>query len=137
MNYWLIKSEPGEYSYQDLEKDGKTIWEGVRNYAARNHLRQMKKGDFVLFYHSVDQKAVVGICKVAREFYPDPTAEKGDWSVVEFVPVKALPNPVHLHTIKSTQSLQDILLVKIGRLSVMPLEEKAYKKILELADSNM
>ncbi len=137
MNYWLVKSEPGEYSYDDLVKDGRTMWDGVRNYAARNHMRQMKKGDLVLFYHSVKQKEVVGVCKVEKEFYPDPTAEKGDWSVVDVVPLKELVKPVHLHTIKSTEELQDIPLVRIGRLSVMPLEKKAFDKILELGETKM
>ena len=86
MNYWLIKSEPGEYSFQDLQREGRTIWSGVRNYAARNNIRLMKSGDLVLFYHSVDDKEVVGICRVDQEFYPDPTATEGDWSVVEVVP---------------------------------------------------
>ncbi|MEZ4957307.1 MAG: EVE domain-containing protein [Saprospiraceae bacterium] len=137
MNYWLIKSEPEEFSYQDLEKEGRTMWDGVRNYAARNHLRQMKKGDLAFFYHSVDQKEIVGICKVEKEFYPDPTAEKGDWSVVDFVPFKPLSKPVHLHTIKLTPSLQDIPLVRIGRLSVMPLEEYAFRQILDLAQTTL
>jgi predicted RNA-binding protein with PUA-like domain len=92
----------------------------------------MKKGDLVLFYHSVNQKEVVGISKVDKEFYPDPTADKGDWSAVDLVPVKKLNKPVHLHTIKSTEELKDIPLVKIGRLSVMPLEQKAFEKILKL-----
>ena len=137
MNYWLIKSEPGEYSYQDLEKDGRIMWDGVRNYAARNHLRQMKKGDLTLFYHSVDQKEIVGICQVDKEFYPDPTAESGDWSVVDFVPIKLLEKFVHLHTIKSTSELQEIPLVKIGRLSVMSLEKSAFEKILELSQTGL
>lgn len=113
------------------------MWDGVRNYAARNHLRQMKKGDLTLFYHSVDQKEIVGICQVEKEFYPDPTAEKGDWSVVDFVPLKSLNKPVHLHTIKLTPSLQGIPLVKIGRLSVMPIEEKAFLQILDLSQTTL
>lgn len=137
MNYWLIKSEPEEYSYQCLEKDGKTMWDGVRNYAARNHIRQMKMGDLVLYYHSVKQKEVVGICKVVKEAYPDPTATKGDWSVVDVAPLKKLKRPVHLHEIKSTPELSEIPLVKIGRLSVMPIEQSAFMKILDLGDTNI
>lgn len=132
MNFWLVKSEPGEYSFQQLEKDGKTMWDGVRNYTARNYLRQMKKGDLVLFYHSVEAKEVVGICKVANEHYPDPTATKGDWSVVDLVPVKPLIKPVSLKQIKAEPSLQNIGLVRIGRLSVMPLSKEEFEKILQL-----
>lgn len=96
MNHWLVKSEPGEYSFDDLLKDRSTVWSGVRNYAARNNLRAMKLGDLVLFYHSVDDKEVVGICKVSKEFYPDQTATEGDWSVVDIVPISKLNKPVHL-----------------------------------------
>lgn len=132
MNYWLIKSEPGEYSYQDLEKEGRTMWNGVRNYAARNNLRAMKAGDLVLFYHSVDDKEVVGVCKVVREHYPDPTAEQGDWSAVDFAPVKPFATPVSLQAIKTTPELQQIGLVRIGRLSVMPLHESEFHLILKM-----
>lgn len=137
MNYWLVKSEPGEYSYQQLEKDGKTMWDGVRNYAARNNLRLMKKGDLVLFYHSVNDKEVVGICRVEKEHYPDPTATKGDWSVVDVVPVKPLSKPVSLKQIKAEPSLQNIGLVRIGRLSVMPLEESEFKTILRMGETEI
>ncbi|MFN7115811.1 MAG: EVE domain-containing protein [Saprospiraceae bacterium] len=135
MNYWLVKSEPETYSYERLEREGKTMWEGVRNYAARNHLRAMQEGDLVLFYHSVSGLEVVGICKVARAAYPDPTAEKGDWSVVDVVPIKRLNKPVALQTVKATPELQNIGLVRIGRLSVMPLEKSEFDKILELGDT--
>ena len=137
MNYWLVKSEPGEYSYQDLQNEGKTMWDGVRNYAARNNLRAMKKGDFVLFYHSVNDKEVVGLCQVIREYYPDPTATTGDWSVVDLAPVKPMEKPVHLKTVKATPDLQNIALVKIGRLSVMPLEKKEFDKILQLGETKI
>lgn len=133
MNYWLVKSEPGEYSFDDLLKDGMTVWSGVRNYAARNFLRAMKKEDSVLFYHSVDDKEVVGICKVSNEFYPDPTATEGDWSAVDLVPVKKLSRKVGLAEIKQTTELQNIGLVRIGRLSVMPLEREEFEKIIEMA----
>lgn len=132
MNYWLIKSEPEEYSYQDLEKEGRTMWNGVRNYAARNNLRAMKAGDLVLFYHSVSDKEVVGVSKVVREHYPDPTAEKGDWSVVDIAPYKPLEAPVSLNNIKATPELQNIGLVRIGRLSVMPLEPAEFELILKM-----
>lgn len=135
MQYWLVKSEPYEYSYQDLEKDGRTMWEGVRNYAARNNLRAMKKGDLVLYYHSRKGLEVVGISKVVREAYPDPTAEKGDWSVVDLVPVQPLNRPVSLKTIKATPELQDIALVRQSRLSVMPLHKDAFEKILEMGET--
>ncbi|MCB0517429.1 MAG: EVE domain-containing protein [Lewinellaceae bacterium] len=137
MEYWLIKSEPEEYSFQDLQKDGKTMWDGVRNYAARNHLRGMKKGDLVLFYHSVNDKEVVGICKVLKEHYPDPTADSGDWSVVEFAPVKPLKKKVTLAQIKTTNELQNIGLVRIGRLSVMPLAAHEFEKILEMGETSI
>ncbi len=135
MNYWLLKSEPDVYSYERLEKEGKTMWEGVRNYAARNHLRGMKEGDLALFYHSREGLEVVGICKIAKEFYPDPTAESGDWSVVDVVPFKRLQKPVGLSVIKNTPELMEIPLVRIGRLSVMPLEKAAFDKILELGET--
>lgn len=137
MNYWLIKSEPEEFSYQDLEKKGRTVWDGVRNYAARNNLRAMKAGDLVLFYHSVTSKEVVGVCKVIQEHYPDPTAEKGDRSVVDFVPVKALKVSVSLNDIKSRQELQQIGLVRIGRLSVMPLSQQEFELILAMGETEL
>jgi len=137
MNYWLIKSEPEEFSFQDLLNDGIARWDGVRNYAARNNLRLMRVGDLVLFYHSVQDKEVAGICKVAKEFYPDPTAEKGDWSALDFSPVKSLEVPVSLGRIKDTPELQDIGLVRIGRLSVMPLKQKEFEKILQLGNTTL
>jgi predicted RNA-binding protein with PUA-like domain len=137
MNYWLIKSEPGEYSFQDLMNDKWTRWDGVRNYAARNHLRAMKTDDLALFYHSVDDKEVVGICKVVQEFYPDPTAESGDWSAVDFAPVKLLEKKVNLIDIKAEPALQNIGLVRIGRLSVMPLEEVEFFKILDMGGTKI
>lgn len=133
MQYWLIKSEPFVYSFDDLEKEEKTLWEGVRNYQARNNLRAMKKGDLALFYHSNEGLEVVGIAKVSKEHYPDPTAEKGDWSVVEFVPYKKLARPVTLKEIKATSALAEIALVRNGRLSVMPLQPAEYELIINMS----
>lgn len=137
MKYWLVKSEPSEYSYDDLVKEGKTMWEGVRNYAARNHLREMRVGDLVLYYHSRKGLEVVGIAKVVREAYADPTAEKGDWSVVDLVPYRRLEKPVPLKEIKNTPALADIALVRIGRLSVMPMTKPAFDLILEMAQTEI
>lgn len=137
MNYWLVKSEPETYGYDRLEREGSTTWEGVRNYAARNFLRAMKEGDLVLFYHSVTGLEVVGICKVTKEAYLDATAEKGDWSVVDLVPVKRFTKAVSLQTVKATPALQNIGLVRIGRLSVMPLEKVEFEKILELGETSL
>lgn len=132
MQYWLIKSEPDTYSFEQLIKDGSTVWEGVRNYAARNNLRAMKKGDFALFYHSNEGLEVVGIAKVSKEYYPDSTATEGDWSAVDFVPVKRLNHPVSLKAIKATPQLQNIALVRNGRLSVMPLQASEFELILQM-----
>ena len=132
-NYWLVKSEPESYSWTDFVIDGKTAWTGVRNYAARNNLRAMKLGDPVLFYHSVSEKQIVGIARVQKEFYPDPTASEGDWSCVELVPVKSLKKPVTLETIKSDKILKEIPLVRQSRLSVTSLNEIQYKRLLELS----
>jgi predicted RNA-binding protein with PUA-like domain len=137
MNYWLVKSEPDEYSFDDLIKEGKAMWDGIRNYAARNHLRGMKEGDLVLYYHSRQGLEVVGIARVAEEAYPDPTAEKGDWSVVDLEPVKRLERAVSLKEIKATPELQEIPLVRIGRLSVMPVSEEAFKLILEMGNTKL
>ncbi|MBX2930233.1 MAG: EVE domain-containing protein [Saprospiraceae bacterium] len=135
MNYWLVKSEPFVYPFEELERSGRTMWEGVRNYTARNHLRAMKTGDLVLFYHSREGLEVVGLCRVDREHYPDPTAEKGDWSVVDLVPVKRLAKPVPLPIIKTVPELQQIGLVRMGRLSVMPLQKDEFLKIMELGET--
>lgn len=137
MNYWLIKSEPDTYSFDQLLKDGTTVWEGVRNYAARNNLRAMKKGDLALFYHSNEGLEVVGIAKVVREFYPDPTATEGDWSVVDFAPFKRLTAPVSLKTIKAHPDLQQVALVKNGRLSVMPLTKNEFEIVLNLGTTKL
>ena len=133
MAYWLVKSEPFVYSFERLLEEKRVVWDGVRNYMARNYLRAMAKGDRVLFYHSREGLEVVGVCEVLQEHYPDPTAEAGDWSVVDLGPVMALPQPVPLKQIKMTPELQNIGLVRMGRLSVMPLTGEEYEKILELS----
>ena len=133
MNYWLVKSEPESYSWTTFVKDGKAAWTGVRNFAARLNLRAMKKGDLVIFYHSVTDKQVVGLARVAGEFYPDPTADEGDWSCVDLVPVKALAQPVSLETIKADRLLREMPLVKQSRLSVTALTEMQFRRLIELA----
>ena len=137
MNYWLAKSEPEAYAWSQLVKDGRTAWTGVRNFQARNNLRAMKKGDPVFFYHSVSEKQIVGIAKVAKEFYPDATAEEGDWSCVDLAPVKALAKPVTLETIKTDKILQDMPLVKQSRLSVTPLTKAQFERLLTLSGTKM
>ncbi|MBA4149003.1 MAG: EVE domain-containing protein [Verrucomicrobia bacterium] len=137
MNYWLAKSEPEAYSWQTLLKDKKTAWTGVRNFQARNNLRAMKRGDLVLFYHSVSEKAVVGIAKVQKEAYADPTAEEGDWSCVDIVPVKSLSQPVTLEQIKANKVLKEMPIVKQSRLSVTPLTEEQYRQLLKLAGTTV
>lgn len=137
MNYWLAKSEPEAYSWAQLVKDGKTVWTGVRNFQARNNLRAMKKGDVVFFYHSVTDKQVVGVAKVVQEFYPDATAEEGDWSCVDIAPVKPLAQPVTLEAIKADKVLKDMPLVKQSRLSVTPLTEAQAKRLLQLAQTKL
>jgi predicted RNA-binding protein with PUA-like domain len=135
MAYWLVKQEPEAYSWADFVKDGKTAWTGVRNFQARNFIRAMKTGDKVLYYHSVSEKRVVGLARVTRHAYPDPTAKDGDWSCVDIAPVKALKSPVGLGTIKSDPILRNIGLVKQGRLSVMPLSPAEFDRLLELAQT--
>jgi len=132
MNYWLIKSEPCEFSWAQLQKDKKTDWSGVRNYAARNNLRAMKKGDLAFFYHSNEGMEIVGIAKVLREHFPDTTAEKGDWSAVEFGPHQALEMPVKLGTLKQDAFFRDMDLVRLGRLSVGKVTPAQFTRICEL-----
>jgi predicted RNA-binding protein with PUA-like domain len=133
MNYWLAKSEPEAYAWSQLVKDGRTAWTGVRNFQARNNLRAMKKDDQVFFYHSFSEKCVVGLARVAREFYPDPTATEGDWSCVDLEPVKALKVPVPLEIIKTNPVLKAMPLVKQSRLSVTPLTAPQAARLLQLA----
>lgn len=131
--FWLVKQEPSAYSWTDFVADGKTSWTGVRNYTARNNLRAMRKDDSVLFYHSVTDKAVVGVAKVLREAYPDSTATEGDWSAVDLAPEKALRRPVTLEEIKGNPSLKDIALLRLSRLSVQPLSSAEFQEILRMA----
>lgn len=132
MAYWLVKTEPGEFSFQDLMKDGKTVWDGVRNYQARNNLGNMKKGDKVLVYHSVTEKKVVGVAEVSKEAYPDPKDNpKKTWLVVELQPVELLPTPITLEAVKEDPVLSETHLVKQSRLSVMPLEKGVFDLFLK------
>jgi predicted RNA-binding protein with PUA-like domain len=131
MNYWLIKQEPEKYSFADLLRDGATDWTGVRNFQARNNLQAMKIGDQILFYHSVSEKAIVGLAEVSRERFPDPTDEK--WIAVEIKPIEKFAKPLALDDIKSEKSLENIALIKQSRLSVMPLAKNEFNKILELS----
>ncbi len=132
MKHWLVKSEPFKYSWEKFNKEGRTFWDGVRNYQARNNLREMREGDLVLFYHSNEGKNVVGIAKVAKEAYQDPTTSDPNWVVVDLVPFQTLKNAVSLEQIKAEESLKDVSLVRQGRLSVMPLKANEFDKILEM-----
>lgn len=131
MHYWLVKSEPLKYSWDQFCKDGSTYWDGVRNYQARNNLRAMKTGDKVLYYHSNDGLAVVGVARVITEAYQDPTTDDERWVVVDLEPVEAFPNPVTLGEIKQEKRLQDIALIKQSRLSVMPVAKKEFDLIVK------
>ena len=135
MNHWLLKSEPVKYSWDQMLKDKKTFWDGVRNYQARNNLKEMKKGDLCLYYHSNDGKEVVGIVKVVKEFYQDPTTDDSNWVVVDVSPFKSLKKPVTLETIKADKRLENIGLVRQGRLSVMKLTAYEFDLILELSEA--
>ncbi len=133
MAYWLVKSEPSTYSWNDLMKEKQTCWSGVRNYAARLHLRNMKKGDEAFFYHSNDGTDIVGITKISKEAYPDPTTDDDRWVAVDLVPVKKLKAPVTLEAIKKEKRLADMALVRISRLSVQPVTEQEWKIVMGLA----
>jgi predicted RNA-binding protein with PUA-like domain len=137
MQYWLVKQEPEKYPWAQFVKDKGTYWDGVRNYQARNNLRSMKKGDLVLYYHSVSEKAVVGVAKVMTQAYPDPTAKEGDWSVVDLKPLKAITEPVTLDQIKTDPKLSEVALIKQSRLSVMPLRVDEFKRILLLGKTKI
>ncbi|MBA3648665.1 MAG: EVE domain-containing protein [Chitinophagales bacterium] len=135
MNHWLVKSDPETYGWQEFSKDKKTEWTGVRSYAARNHLREMKKGDPILFYHSGKESAVVGTAKVSREFFPDPSSEEEAWVAIEMVVNKKFKRLVSLQEIKTVKELKDMVLIKISRLSVMPVTEAEFRKVEDLGTS--
>ena len=133
MSYWLVKSEPFKYSWDQLVTDKQTVWDGVRNYAARNNLKAMKKGDQVFFYHSNEGVEIVGIAKVAKEAYQDPSTEEEAWVVVELKPFKKLKKPVTLAQVKADSRLSEMALVRLGRLSVQPVTEEEWRIVMELA----
>jgi predicted RNA-binding protein with PUA-like domain len=133
MAHWLVKSEPSVYGWEQLEKDKETCWSGIRNYAARLHMRNMKKGDEVFFYHSNEGTDIVGIAKVTKEHYQDPTTEDDRWEAVDIKAYKKLKNPVSLNTIKKDKRLSGMALVRIGRLSVQPVTEEEWKLVMEMA----
>jgi predicted RNA-binding protein with PUA-like domain len=135
MAYWLVKSEPFKYSWEQFEKDGQTFWDGVRNYAARNHLKAMKKGDQVFWYHSNEGLEIVGIAKVAKEAYQDPTTDDEPWVVVDLKPFKKLKKPVSLAQVKTDPRLKDMALVRLGRLSVQPVADEEWKVVMELSEA--
>lgn len=130
MKYWLIKSEPGTYSWDDFVKLGRDHWDGVRNYQARNNMKEMKVGDLALFYHSVNEKSIIGIAEIVREHYPDPTIDDDRWVVVDVVPVKKLKNPVTLDQVKADERLSQMVLVKNSRLSVQPVAKEEFDIII-------
>lgn len=133
MNYWLVKSEPFKYSWEQFMKDGKTFWDGVRNYGARNNLKAMNRGDHVFFYHSNEGLAIVGIAEVVKEAYQDPTTEDPNWVVVDLKPLKTMKRPVTLAEIKAEPSLKNMDLVRLSRQSVGAVRETEYKKVLKMA----
>lgn len=133
MNYWLVKQEPESYSFETFQKEGKTDWTGVRNFTARNNLKEMKVGDKVFYYHSGDERAVVGLAKVSKAAFPDPTADEGSWVAVELEAGKAVKNPVTLAAIKANKKLAEMKLVKLSRLSVSPVTKDEWDEILEMS----
>ena len=134
MNYWLVKSEPFKYSWDDLVKEGKSVWDGVRNYQARNNMKEMKKGDWVFFYHSNEGMEVIGLAEVKKEFFQDPTTEDPRWVVVEIVPIKKFNKTVTLKMMKSDDRLSNLALIKQSRLSVTPVGKQEFDIILSLAE---
>ena len=134
-NYWLVKQEPSTYAWKSFAAERETAWTGVRNYQARNNLRAMKKGDGVLYYHSGEERAVVGLARVVREAYPDPTATEGDWSAVDLKAIKALHQPVALAAMKADPALAEMPLLRHTRLSVSPLTQKQFERLLVLAQT--
>lgn len=134
MNYWILKTEPQTFSWQDLEKEGKAIWDGVRNYEARNNLRKMKTDDLILIYHSGKNPGIIGAAKVIKEHYPDPTAKEGDWSAVDIIPVRKFKKMLLLQQLKQIKELASISLLKRTRLSVHSLSSDAYNLIIKLGN---
>ena len=134
MKYWLLKSEPDAWSWENQVKEGASMWDGVRNYQARNNLKEMKKNDLCFFYHSVTERSIVGIVKVVKEYYPDPTDKTGRFVVVDVKAMKKLKNPVSLDQIKENSKLKDIALVKQSRLSVMPLKKTEWDIIIKMSN---
>ena len=134
MKYWLLKSEPDAWSWDNQVKEGASMWDGVRNYQARNNLKEMKKNDLCFFYHSVTERSIVGIVKVVKEYYPDPTDKTGRFVVVDVKATKKLRNPVSLDQIKESSKLKDIALVKQSRLSVMPLKKTEWDIIIKMSN---
>lgn len=137
MNYWLIKSEPFKYSWQQLLQDKKTCWDGVRNYAARNNLKAMKKGDLLLFYHSNEGLEIVGIATVVKEYYPDPTADDATWVAVDVAPVVSVGKPLGLKQIKQDELLKNMEFVRLGRLSVSKVTSDEFHRILALTETTL
>ena len=134
MNYWLMKTEPNAFSWEQLIKEGQTIWDGVRNYQARNNLKLMKAGDYAFIYHSVSEKEIVGIAKISKEYFQDPTTNDPNWVAVEVVPVSTLKRKISLAEIKSKKELANIALLKKSRLSIIPLSEEDYKTLLSMSE---
>ncbi len=137
MKTWLLKTEPEEFSWETLEKDGKTSWTGIRNFEARNNIRQMMPGDVVFIYHSGEEKIVMGVARVTSEAYPDETAEKGDWSAIDIEPVKALTRPISLEEIRNTYTLNTMPLISQTRLSVVPVTEPQKELLLKIAKTTL
>jgi predicted RNA-binding protein with PUA-like domain len=132
MKHWLIKTEPGTYAWRDMCHDGKTFWDGVRNFQARNNIRAMRRGDRALFYHSVSEKRILGVVRIVSEPYPDPTARDGDWSAVDVEPEFAFQRPVTLAEIKSERTLRSMALLKQSRLSVQPVKKSEFDRVVAL-----
>ncbi len=137
MKYWILKTEPYKYSWDDLNKDESTFWDGVRNYQARNNMREMKKGDLAYIYHSNEGKELVGVAMIIKEAYPDPTIDDERWVAVDIAPVKTLKKPVSLKELKANPKLQDMAMIRQGRLSVSPVTDKEWKEILMMADTEL
>lgn len=137
MNYWLVKSEPDVFGWDDLVKDKVAIWDGVRNYQARNNLRLMKKGDYVLFYHSQTTKDIVGLSEVSQEFFQDPTTDDPNWVSVKLIPVKKFVEPVTLAALKANEKITELIMLRNGRLSVMPVAKSEFNEIIKMSKTKI